>query len=55
MNDYPKMIYLGGDVAAEYRIVADEEELAAAAKDGFVPHDAPAAVQKKAAAQKKAD
>jgi hypothetical protein len=37
--DYPKMIYLGGDVSAEYRIVDDEHELAAAAKDGFVPHD----------------
>lgn len=37
--DYPKMIYLGGDLSAEYRIVAGEEELAAAADDGFFPHD----------------
>lgn len=37
--DYPRMIYLGGDTSAEYRIVADQDELAAAAKDGFLPHD----------------
>lgn len=36
--EFPKMIYLGGDLAAEWRIVADEEEQAAAAKEGFYPH-----------------
>lgn len=33
--DYPKMIYLGGDIAAEWRIVDDAEQEAAAGKDGF--------------------
>ncbi|NGM56487.1 hypothetical protein G5C63_19465 [Stenotrophomonas pavanii] len=32
------MIYLGGDLAAEWRIVADEADQAVAAKDGFYPH-----------------
>ncbi|KOQ78878.1 hypothetical protein ABW45_04735 [Stenotrophomonas maltophilia] len=36
--EFPKMIYLGGDLAAEWRIVADEADQAAAAKDGFCPH-----------------
>ncbi|OWR28954.1 hypothetical protein CEE55_18150 [Stenotrophomonas pavanii] len=36
--EFPKMIYLGGDLAAEWRIVADESEQHAAAKDGFYPH-----------------
>ncbi|MCS4234415.1 hypothetical protein [Stenotrophomonas sp. BIGb0135] len=37
--DYPKMIYLGGDLAGEYRIVQDEDEEATAEKDGFLAHD----------------
>lgn len=36
--EFPKMIYLGGDLAAEWRIVADEAEQAEAAKEGFYPH-----------------
>lgn len=36
--EFPKMIYLGGDLAAEWRIVADEAEQAAAANEGFYPH-----------------
>lgn len=36
--EFPKMIYLGGDLAAEWRIVADEAEQASAAKEGFYPH-----------------
>lgn len=36
--EFPKMIYLGGDLAAEWRIVADEAEQGAAAKEGFYPH-----------------
>lgn len=52
--DYPRMIYLGGDTSAEYRIVADAEELAAAAKDGFLPHDHKGATPKKAAADPEA-
>ncbi|WP_312321182.1 hypothetical protein [Stenotrophomonas sp.] len=39
MNDYPRMIYRDGDLSGEYRIVADQEELEAAAADGFYPHD----------------
>jgi len=37
--DYPKMIYLGGDLAAEWRIVDDAEAEGEAAKDGFFAHD----------------
>lgn len=37
--DYPKMIYLGGDIAAEWRIVDDAEQEGAAGKDGFFAHD----------------
>lgn len=36
--DYPKMIYLGGDLAAEWRIVDDAEGEGVAAKDGFFAH-----------------
>ncbi|HEY9250585.1 MAG TPA: hypothetical protein VIO38_15705 [Rariglobus sp.] len=37
--DYPKMIYAGGDLAGEYRIVQDEAEESGAEKDGFWAHD----------------
>ena len=35
--EFPKMIYLGGEHGAEYRIVADQAEQDAAKADGFVP------------------
>lgn len=38
--DYPKMIYLGGDLAAEWRIVDDAQAEAEAGKSGFIAHDA---------------
>lgn len=56
--DYPKMIYLGGDLAAEWRIVDDAECEAEAAKDGFFAHDkkraaTPAAADEPAKERKK--
>ncbi|WP_157062616.1 hypothetical protein [Pseudoxanthomonas dokdonensis] len=36
MNDYPRMLYLGGDTAAAYKIVADADAEKEAGKDGFV-------------------
>jgi hypothetical protein len=37
--EFPKMIYLGGDLAAEWRIVDDAKCEAEAAKDGFFAYD----------------
>lgn len=37
--DYPKMIYLGGDLAGEQLTVQNEAEEAVAEKDGFWAHD----------------
>ena len=47
--DYPKMIYLGGDIAAEWRIVDGAEGEGAAAKDGFFAHDKKSAANSVAA------
>lgn len=54
--NYPKMIYLGGDLAGEYRIVGDKAEEAAAEEDGFFAHDRPkAALEGKPAGDEKSE
>lgn len=35
--EFPKMIYLAGNLAGEHRIVADQSEQDAAKADGFLP------------------